>query len=109
MPEYIFSKWVLADCYLLIIAMTPTEVTEKLQLNKLKDKIWYVVPSCATTGEGIFEGLVRLRSLHAHIRIRTRILMTSSLRNRVGYQTTSRHPHNKERPSNHSPSRLILH
>ena len=39
-------------------AMTPTEVTEKLQLSKLKDKIWYVVPSCATTGEGLFEGLV---------------------------------------------------
>ncbi|KAI9799766.1 MAG: ADP-ribosylation factor, Arf Arf6 [Piccolia ochrophora] len=38
-------------------AMTPTEVTEKLQLSKLKDKIWYVVPSCATTGEGLFEGL----------------------------------------------------
>ncbi len=38
--------------------MSPAEVTEKLQLNKLKDKIWYVVPSCATTGEGLFEGLV---------------------------------------------------
>ncbi|KAI9757684.1 MAG: ADP-ribosylation factor, Arf Arf6 [Lichina confinis] len=38
-------------------AMTPAEITEKLQLNKLKDRIWYVVPSCATTGEGLFEGL----------------------------------------------------
>lgn len=38
--------------------MTPAEVTEKLQLHKLKDKIWYVVPSCATSGEGLFEGLV---------------------------------------------------
>lgn len=38
--------------------MTPAEVTEKLQLNKLKDKIWYVVPSCATSGEGLMEGLV---------------------------------------------------
>jgi len=38
--------------------MTPAEVQEMLQLNKLKDKIWYVVPSCATTGEGLFEGLV---------------------------------------------------
>ena len=41
-------------------AMTPTEVQEKLKLNQLKDKIWYVVPSCATTGEGLFEGLVRI-------------------------------------------------
>ena len=38
--------------------MSPQEVTEKLQLSQLKDRIWYVVPSCATTGEGLFEGLV---------------------------------------------------
>jgi hypothetical protein len=38
--------------------MSPTEVTERLQLSKLKDRVWYVVPSCATTGEGLFEGLV---------------------------------------------------
>lgn len=38
--------------------MPPSEVQEKLQLNKLKDKVWSVVPSCATTGEGLFEGLV---------------------------------------------------
>ncbi|PGH07590.1 ADP-ribosylation factor 6 [Polytolypa hystricis UAMH7299] len=38
-------------------AMDPKEVTERLQLTSLKDKIWYVVPSCATTGEGLFEGL----------------------------------------------------
>ena len=43
--------------------MTPTEVQEKLKLNQLKDKIWYVVPSCATTGEGLFEGLVRNNQL----------------------------------------------
>lgn len=40
-------------------SMTPTEVTEKLRLAQLKDRIWYVVPSCATTGEGLLEGLVR--------------------------------------------------
>jgi ADP-ribosylation factor protein 6 len=39
-------------------AMTPTEVTEKLRLTQLKERMWYVVPSCATTGEGLFEGLV---------------------------------------------------
>ncbi|KAI1250159.1 ADP-ribosylation factor, Arf Arf6 [Eutypa lata] len=38
-------------------ALNPTQVTEALQLNKLKDKLWYVVPSCATTGEGLLEGL----------------------------------------------------
>lgn len=41
-------------------AMSPQEVTEALQLSKLKDKVWYVVPSCATTGEGLLEGLAWL-------------------------------------------------
>lgn len=41
-------------------AMKPQEVTEALQLNKLKDKVWFVVPSCATTGEGLLEGLAWL-------------------------------------------------
>ena len=40
--------------------MSPQEVQERLKLSALKDKIWYVVPSCATTGEGLFEGLVGL-------------------------------------------------
>lgn len=44
------------------LAMSPQEVQERLKLNQLKDKIWYVVPSCATTGEGLFEGLVSLDS-----------------------------------------------
>jgi len=44
-------------------SMTPTEVTEKLRLTQLKDRTWYVVPSCATTGEGLLEGLVSL-ALH---------------------------------------------
>ncbi|KFY09433.1 hypothetical protein V492_05496 [Pseudogymnoascus sp. VKM F-4246] len=41
-------------------AMKPQEITEELKLNNLKDKIWYVVPSCATTGEGLVEGLAWL-------------------------------------------------
>ena len=43
--------------------MSPQEVQERLKLSALKDKIWYVVPSCATTGEGLFEGLVSLMRL----------------------------------------------
>lgn len=40
--------------------MTPQEVSTKLQLDRVaKDHVWKVEPSCATTGEGIFEGLVR--------------------------------------------------
>jgi ADP-ribosylation factor 6 len=40
-------------------AMSPAEITEKLQLHKLKDHLWFVHPSCATTAEGLFEGLVQ--------------------------------------------------
>ncbi|ELU36610.1 CPS1 protein [Rhizoctonia solani AG-1 IA] len=39
------------------LAMSPAEVTEKLGLHRMRDRSWYVHPSCATTGEGLFEGL----------------------------------------------------
>lgn len=39
--------------------MRPQEVSDRLELGKIaKDHVWKVEPSCATTGEGIFEGLV---------------------------------------------------
>jgi hypothetical protein len=41
-----------------IPGLTPTEVTTELKLNELKGRTWFVVPSCATTGEGLMEGLV---------------------------------------------------
>jgi len=41
-------------------AMSPQDITEKLQLQKLKDHLWFVHPSCATTAEGLFEGLAWL-------------------------------------------------
>lgn len=42
-----------------LAAMRPKEVSDRLQLDKIaKDHVWKVEPSCATTGEGIFEGLV---------------------------------------------------
>ncbi|RAO64716.1 uncharacterized protein BHQ10_000728 [Talaromyces amestolkiae] len=40
--------------------LSPEEITNALQLNKLKDRLWYVVPSVATEGTGIFEGLAWL-------------------------------------------------
>jgi ADP-ribosylation factor protein 6 len=43
---------------LVCIDLSPEEITNALQLNKLKDRLWYVVPSVATEGTGIFEGLV---------------------------------------------------
>jgi len=52
----LISVWVTLT---IAIAMRPKEVSDKLQLEKIaKDHVWKVEPSCATTGEGIFEGLV---------------------------------------------------
>ncbi|PRQ76473.1 P-loop containing nucleoside triphosphate hydrolase protein, partial [Rhodotorula toruloides] len=53
------------DCLLLVFAnkqdlpdaMTPTEVTEKLGLLRMKDRSWYCHPSNALNGDGLFEGL----------------------------------------------------
>jgi len=48
--------------------MKPKEVSDRLALdNVAKNHTWKVEPSCATTGDGIFEGLVsnakRMRNL----------------------------------------------
>jgi ADP-ribosylation factor protein 6 len=44
-----------------IVALKPQQVSEELRLNEIaKNHIWKVEPSCATTGEGIFEGLAWL-------------------------------------------------
>jgi len=63
--------------------MPPAEVTEKLQLSKLKDRVWYVVPSCATTGEGLFEGLVSSNP-------RSHLYACADIVDRVGSPQTSR-------------------
>mmetsp|Transcript_43703 Transcript_43703/g.68129 ORF Transcript_43703/g.68129 Transcript_43703/m.68129 type:complete len:183 (+) Transcript_43703:79-627(+) len=38
-------------------AMTATEVTEKLGLNEVRDRQWFIQSACATTGDGLYEGL----------------------------------------------------
>lgn len=38
-------------------AMTAVEVTEKLHLNSMKSRNWFIQSSCAPTGEGLYEGL----------------------------------------------------
>jgi hypothetical protein len=36
--------------------MSPTEVTEKLGLMRMKDRSWFCHPSNALAGDGLFEG-----------------------------------------------------
>eukprot|EP01060_Flectonema_neradi_P014942 TRINITY_DN21634_c0_g1_i2.p1 TRINITY_DN21634_c0_g1~~TRINITY_DN21634_c0_g1_i2.p1 ORF type:complete len:201 (+),score=41.92 TRINITY_DN21634_c0_g1_i2:60-605(+) len=43
-------------------AMSTAEVTDKLGLHSLRQREWYIQGSCATTGEGLYEGLDWLAS-----------------------------------------------
>jgi len=38
-------------------AKTAGEITEKLGLNTLHSRKWYIQACCATTGQGLYEGL----------------------------------------------------
>ena len=38
-------------------AMSVEEITDKLELNKLENREWHVQGCCATTGDGLYEGL----------------------------------------------------
>ena len=41
-------------------AMDAEEITEKLGLNKLRDRTWHVQQSCAIAGDGLLDGLTWL-------------------------------------------------
>ncbi|KAK7503520.1 hypothetical protein BaRGS_00005059 [Batillaria attramentaria] len=38
-------------------AMPASEITEKLGLNSLRNRKWYIQATCATQGQGLYEGL----------------------------------------------------
>ncbi|KAL3693362.1 hypothetical protein R1sor_007013 [Riccia sorocarpa] len=43
-------------------AMNAAEITEKLGLQSLRQRCWYIQSTCATSGEGLYEGLDWLSS-----------------------------------------------
>merc|ERR1712224_920484 len=55
----------LSDVVLLVLAnkqdlpraMSSSEVSEKLGLHRLRDREWFIQSACATTGDGLYEGL----------------------------------------------------
>ncbi|KAJ1686061.1 hypothetical protein LUZ63_017451 [Rhynchospora breviuscula] len=55
----------LRDAVLLVIAnkqdlpnaMTAAEITDKLGLHSLRQRPWFIQSACATSGEGLYEGL----------------------------------------------------
>jgi len=38
-------------------AMSPSEITDKLGLNQLRSRKWYIQSTCAPQGQGLYEGL----------------------------------------------------
>jgi len=38
-------------------AMNAAELTDKLGLNQLRNRTWYIQSTCATQGQGLYEGL----------------------------------------------------
>lgn len=48
----------------IFVAMKPHEIQEKLGLTRIRDRNWYVQPACASTGDGLYEGLTWLTSNH---------------------------------------------
>jgi len=38
-------------------AMTVAEITDKLGLHSLRTRKWYIQSTCATSGDGLYEGL----------------------------------------------------
>lgn len=72
----ILSDREMRHCVLLVFAnkqdvagaISPSELTDKLALHTLEDRAWFVQPCCATSGEGLFEGLSWL-SQNIHDRV----------------------------------------
>ena len=44
-------------------AMSVNEITEKLGLNEIRDRKWWIQVCCATTGDGLYEGLDFLHNI----------------------------------------------
>ncbi|KAF4123376.1 ADP-ribosylation factor 1 [Geosmithia morbida] len=40
-----------------INAMNAAEITDKLGLHSLRQRAWYIQSTCATSGDGLYEGL----------------------------------------------------
>jgi ADP-ribosylation factor protein 6 len=63
--QRIISDREMKDCLILIFAnkqdlpnaVSPSQITDMFGLNKIQSRDWFVQPSCATTGEGLLEGL----------------------------------------------------
>ena len=52
--------------------MNAAEITDKLGLHSLRQRAWYIQAACATSGDGLYEGLEWV-SLHLSANMRSRL------------------------------------
>ena len=45
-------------------ALSASQIVDQMGLLSLHDQNWYIVPTCATNGDGLYEGLEWLTSQH---------------------------------------------
>lgn len=48
-------------------AMNAAEITDKLGLHSLRQRAWYIQAACATSGDGLYEGLEWVRCLASFV------------------------------------------
>ncbi|KAJ3268342.1 Arf GTPase arf1 [Terramyces sp. JEL0728] len=63
--QHLLNEDELRDAVVLVLAnkqdlpeaMSPSEMTDKLGLHPLRNREWFIQSTCASTGDGLFEGL----------------------------------------------------
>ncbi|GKD77682.1 ADP-ribosylation factor 2, partial [Tanacetum coccineum] len=55
--EMLFCWFLLTNKICRIYALNAAEITDKLGLHSLRQRHWYIQSTCATYGEGLYEGL----------------------------------------------------
>lgn len=58
----VLHEYRLVNCLLVFFkdlpnAMNAAEITDKLGLHSLRQRNWYIQATCATSGDGLYEGL----------------------------------------------------
>lgn len=51
--------------------MNAAEITDKLGLHSLRQRAWYIQAACATSGDGLYEGLEWVGHIFIYLAIRS--------------------------------------
>eukprot|EP00731_Ephydatia_muelleri_P030255 Em0021g778a len=92
---WFLRKEAYTNCVLLVLAnkqdlpnaMSIQEITEKLELNTLKDRLWHIQSTCATSGDGLYEGLDWLRDTLSNREIKKTLALAPHRNSKVCVRT----------------------